>query len=76
VGIFGVLRRPGWIQELDLSLPGVGSSVAKPRRYLSWALIVAGLIVLLFSLRIVDERVIGPGILIVLGVYFLWRRVR
>jgi hypothetical protein len=76
VGVVGLLRRPGWLQELDIAVPGVGAAAARPRRYFSWFLIGLGLVLLLFSLRLVDERVIGPGILIGLGLLFLWRRAR
>lgn len=76
VGIVGILRRPGWLQELDIAAPGVGAAAARPRRYFSWFLVVAGVVLLLFNLRLVDERVIGPAILIGLGLLFLWRRAR
>ncbi len=76
VGILGVLRRPGWIDELDLALPGAGDAVRRPRRAFSWFLIGLGFLLLLFTLHLVDQRVIGPAILITLGVLLLWRRSR
>jgi hypothetical protein len=76
VGVIGLVRRPGWIDELDTLMPGAGGAVTKPRRRFSLALIVIGLILLVFSLHLVDERVIGPALLIALGAYLLWRRTR
>ena len=77
VGIFGLLRRPGWVAELDFQLgPEFGRAADRPRRIFSWLLIVAGFVFLLFSLRLVDERIVGPVVLIGLGVLLLWRRSR
>jgi Domain of unknown function (DUF5668) len=76
VGLVGLLRRPGFIQELDLAFPGVGEALHRPRRGFSLFLISSGLILLLFTTHVVDQRVIGPGILIALGLLLLWRRSR
>jgi hypothetical protein len=77
LGLFGLLRRPGWVNELDFQLgPEFGRAADRPRRIFSWALIVTGLVSLLFSLRLVDERIVGPVVLIGLGVLLLWRRSR
>jgi hypothetical protein len=76
VGVVGLLRRPGWIEELDIAAPGVGEAVRRPRRGFSWFLTGSGLLLLLFTTHAVDERVIGPGILIALGALLIWRRWR
>jgi len=76
VGILGLVRRPGWIDELDFQMPGAGDAVRGPRRAFSWVLIGSGLVLLMFTLHVVDQRVIGPAILIALGVFLLWRRTR
>jgi len=75
VGLFGLLRRPGWVQELDVHLgPEFGRAADRPRRIFSWALIATGLVLLLFTLHLVDERAVGPVVLIGLGLLLLWRR--
>ncbi len=77
VGVFGLLRRPDWVSELDIQLgPEFGRAADRPRRIFSWALIVAGLVFLVFSLGLVDQRIIGPVVLVALGVLLLWRRSR
>jgi hypothetical protein len=76
VGALGLLRRPGWIEELDLTVPGAGEAVRSPRRGFSWFLIGAGLVLLLLTTHLVDQRVVGPAILIALGLLLLWRRSR
>jgi hypothetical protein len=76
LGIFGLISRPGWVSELDYAVPGAWESFDRPRRTVSLALIVTGLIILPFSLHLVDDRTIGPVILILLGVLLLWRRTR
>lgn len=77
VGLFGLLRRPGWVSELDFQLgPEFGRFADRQRRIFSWALVVLGLICLVFTLQLVDQRVLGPAVLIVLGLLLLWRRSR
>lgn len=76
VGIFGLLRRPGWVQELDFQVPELGRVVDRPRRVFSLVLVASGLVFLVFSLGLVDERIVGPVVLIGLGLLLLWRRSR
>jgi cell wall-active antibiotic response 4TMS protein YvqF len=86
VGLVGLVRRPGWIQELDLALPGAGDAAPgarrahtethRPRRGFSLFLIGSGLFLLLLTTHVVDRRLIGPGLLIALGLLLLWRRSR
>lgn len=77
VGILGMLRRPGWVDELDLLYgPALARGVDRPRRLLSLAVAVAGGVVLLFTTGLVDARVIGPGVLVALGLLLVWRRAR
>jgi membrane protease YdiL (CAAX protease family) len=74
VGVMGLFRRPGWIQELDFAMPGAGEALRRPRRGFSWFLIGGGLLLLLITTHLVDSRLIGPAILIALGLLLLWRR--
>jgi hypothetical protein len=77
VGLIGVLRRPGWLDELDLRFgPEVARGLDRPRRIFSLALVGLGALCLLFTTGLVDTRVIGPGILIALGALLIWRRAR
>ena len=77
VGIFGVLRRPGWVDELDLLYGAeVSRGVDRPRRIFSLVLIAVGCLFLPFTTGLVPTRVIGPAILIALGVLLVWRRAR
>jgi hypothetical protein len=77
VGVFGLVRRPGWVRELDIQLGSdFGRLADRPRRIFSWALIVLGAVFLVFTLHLVDPRVLGPAVLIVLGLLLLWRRSR
>ena len=76
IGVVGLLRRPGWIEELDVALPGAAASSDRHRRRFSLLLIAVGGVLLVFSLHLVDERIVGPLVLVVLGVLLLWRRSR
>jgi hypothetical protein len=77
VGVFGVLRRPGWVDELDVLYGSqVSRSLDRPRRVFSLVLIGLGAVFLLFTTGLVDTRVIGPGLLIALGLLLVWRRAR
>lgn len=77
VGLFGLLRRPGWVGELDVQFgPQVSRSLDRPRRLFSLVLVVLGACGLLFTLGLVDTRVIGPALLVALGLLLLWRRAR
>ena len=76
VGVFDLLRRPGWIEELDVALPGAAASTDRHRRRFSLLLIGIGAVLLVFSLHLVDERIIGPLVLVVLGGLLIWRRSR
>lgn len=77
VGLLGVLRRPGWIDELDIVYgPPAWRQFERPRRVFSLTLIVLGLLFLPFTTGLLDTRVIGPTVLIVLGLLLVWRRAR
>jgi hypothetical protein len=77
VGLFGLVRRPGWVRELDLwAGPEATRVVERPRRLFSVLLIVLGAVCLLFTTDLVDARVIGPALLIGIGVLLVWRRAR
>jgi hypothetical protein len=64
VGVFGLLRPPGWVEELDVA------------PLVSYLLIGAGCLCLLFTTGLLDARLIGPGALVALGGLLIWRRVR
>jgi Na+/melibiose symporter-like transporter len=77
VGLFGLLRTADWVRELDLwSGPEATRASDRPRRLFSLLLIVLGAVCLLFTLNLVDSRVIGPGLLIGIGLLLVWRRAR
>jgi hypothetical protein len=77
VGLLGALRKPGWVEELDLRWgPQVARGVDRPRRLFGLALVGVGCLCLLFTTGLVDTRLIGPGVLIALGLLLLWRRAR
>jgi hypothetical protein len=85
VGLVGLFRRPGFIQELDFAFPGVGDAPGarrahierdRPRRGFSLFLIGSGLFLLLLTTHVVDQRLIGPGFLIALGLLLLRARAR
>ncbi len=77
VGVFGLLRRPGWVRELDLwAGPEATRALDRPRRWFSVLLILLGATCLLFTLDLVDARVIGPALLIGIGLLLVWRRAR
>ena len=77
VGVFGLMRKPGWVQELDFYAgPQVARVAGAPRRIFSWFLVVLGGVLLLLTLRITSERVLAPALLIVLGAALIWRRAR
>jgi hypothetical protein len=76
LGVFGLISRPGWVSELDYAVPGARETFDRPRRTVSLALIIAGLLLLPFTLHLVDDRSVGPVILILLGILLVWRRTR
>jgi len=77
VGVFGLLRRPGWVRELDLwAGPEAARVLDRPRRWFSVLLVLLGTVCLLFTLDLVDTRLIGPGLLIGVGLLLVWRRAR
>jgi hypothetical protein len=76
-GLFGLLKRPGWVQELDLHAgPEVSRVAMRPQRFLSWILLVGGVVLLVFTTNLVDQRLFGPALLIALGLFLIWRRTR
>lgn len=77
VGAFGLVRRPGWVEEMDVAWgSGAARTVDRPRRIFSLAVAVVGAVALLFTMGLVDGRVIGPALLVGLGLLFVWRRAR
>jgi hypothetical protein len=77
VGLFGLLRRPGWVQELDLRVGGhVSRALDRPRRLFSLLLVAIGALCLPFTLGLLSTRLIGPILLVALGLLLLWRRAR
>jgi hypothetical protein len=77
VGVFGLVRRPGWVEELDLQFGAqVSRVVDRPRRMFSLLLLAFGCFCLPFTLGLVSTRLVGPALLIGLGLLLLWRRSR
>jgi hypothetical protein len=77
VGLFGLLRRPGWVEELDLQLgPQVSRALDRPRRLFSLLLLGFGCFCLPFTLGFLSPGWIGPALLVALGFLLLWRRAR
>ena len=77
VGLFGLVRRPGWVGELDFQLgTQVSRALDRPRRFFSLVLLAFGLFCLPFTLGLLSTRLIGPVLLVALGLLLLWRRAR
>ncbi len=77
VGGFGLIRRPGWVQELDWRTGGHSQRLLdRSRQLFSLALLLFGIFCLPFTLHLLDARLIGPALLIALGLLLVWRRTR
>jgi len=76
IGLLGLFRRPAFVAELDLLVPGLAGTADRQRRRFSLAVVVLGLVILVFTSGLVDQRVAGPALLVALGVALLWRRYR
>ena len=76
IGLLGLFRRPGFVTERDALIPGVAGTADRTRRRFSLALVAIGLLLLVFTSHLVDERIAGPGVIIAIGVALLWRRYR
>lgn len=76
LGVLGLVRRPAFVTELEALVPGLANAADRQRRRFSLALVVLGLILLVFTSRLVDDRIAGPVVIIALGLALLWRRYR
>jgi 4-amino-4-deoxy-L-arabinose transferase-like glycosyltransferase len=77
VGLFGLVRRPGWVGELDLQFgTQVSRALDRPHRLFSLLLLAFGCLCLPFTLGVVSTRLVGPILLVALGLLLLWRRAR
>jgi cell wall-active antibiotic response 4TMS protein YvqF len=76
IGLFGLFRRPAFVTELDALIPGVAGSADRTRRRFSLVVVGFGLLLLVFTSHLVDERIAGPAVIIALGIALLWRRYR
>ena len=77
VGLFGLVRRPGWVEELDFQFgPHVSRALDRPRRIFSLLLLAFGALCLPFTLGLVSTALVGPILLVALGLLLLWRRAR
>jgi hypothetical protein len=76
IGIFGLFRRPAFVTELDALIPGVAGGADRTRRRFSLVVVGIGLLLLVFTSHLVDERIAGPAVVIALGIALLWRRYR
>ena len=71
-----LVRRPAFVTELEALVPGMAGAADRQRRRFSVAVIILGLVLLVFTSRLVDERIAGPAVIIALGLALLWRRYR
>lgn len=76
IGLVGLFRRPSFVSELDALVPGLVSAADRTRRRFSLALVAVGLILLVFTSHLIDDRIAGPAVIIALGIALLWRRYR
>jgi len=76
LGFLGLVRRPAFVTELEALVPGMAGAADRQRRRFSVAVIILGLVLLVFTSRLVDERIAGPAVIIALGLALLWRRYR
>ena len=76
LGLLGLFQRPNFVVELDSLIPGLATAADRQRRRFSLAVVIIRLVILVFTSRLVDERVAGPAVLIALGLALLWRRYR
>ena len=76
VGLLGLFRRPAFVMDLDALVPGLLGAADRQRRRFSLAVVIVGLVLLVFTSRLVDERIAGPALLVALGAALLWRRSR
>ena len=76
MGVIGLVRRPTFLGELDALVPGLAGAADGPRRRFSLALITLGIVLLLFTSRLVDDRLAGPLVIVAIGIALLWRRRR
>ena len=76
LGLLGLVRRPAFVVELEALVPGLASAADRQRRRFSLAVVILGLVMLVFTSRLVDDRVAGPAVIIALGLALLWRRYR
>jgi hypothetical protein len=76
IGLLGLFRRPAFVTELDALVPGVAGTADRTRRRFSLVVVGIGLLLLVFTSHLVDERIAGPAVIIALGVALLWRRYR
>ena len=71
IGIFGLFRRPAFVTELDALIPGVAGGADRTRRRFSLVVVGIGLLLLVFTSHLVDERIAGPAVVIALGIALL-----
>jgi hypothetical protein len=76
LGLLGLVRRPAFIVELETLVPGLATAADRQRRRFSVAVVVVGFVLLIFTSRLVDDRIAGPAVIIALGLALLWRRYR
>ncbi|HEY8680081.1 MAG TPA: hypothetical protein VIN01_03420 [Candidatus Dormibacteraeota bacterium] len=76
IGLLGLFRRPAFVTELDALIPGLAGTADRTRRRFSLVVVGIGLLLLVFTSHLVDERIAGPAVIIALGVALLWRRYR
>jgi hypothetical protein len=76
IGVLGLIRRPAIVAELDTLIPGVAGTADRTRRRFGLVVVGIGLVLLVFTSHLIDERIAGPAVIIALGIALLWRRYR
>src|SRR3981081_2775367 len=76
IGLLGLFRRPAFVTELDALIPGVAGTADRTRRRFSLVVVGIGLLLLVFTSHLVDERIARPAGVFVLGVALRWRLSR
>ena len=77
IGLLGLFRRPAFVHQARRPGPRRRRGPRTGRGAASVSPVVGiGLLLLVFTSHLVDERIASPAVIIALGVALLWRRYR
>src|SRR3981081_2000516 len=62
IGLLALFRRPAFVTELDALIPGLAGPADRTRRRFSLVVVGIGLLLLVFTSHLVDERIAGPAV--------------